>query len=168
MEFKAWPKIPRWENDTIIVTEKIDGTNACIYIGTDGEFGCQSRSKIITPEEDNYGFAKWAYEHKEELMKLGHGYHYGEWYGLGIQRGYQLNEKRFALFNTYRPIESMPEGVSKVPILYQGAYTETILRELESNLRTKGSNITPGYMNVEGMVVYFQQTKRLVKWSINK
>ena len=31
--FIAWPKIPRYENDSVIITEKIDGTNA---------FGCTS------------------------------------------------------------------------------------------------------------------------------
>ena len=30
--FIAWPKIPRYENDTVVITEKIDGTNACIAI----------------------------------------------------------------------------------------------------------------------------------------
>jgi len=30
--FKAWPKIPRLENEIFHITEKIDGTNACIVI----------------------------------------------------------------------------------------------------------------------------------------
>lgn len=31
IEFKAWPKIPRLFRD-VIITEKIDGTNAAIHI----------------------------------------------------------------------------------------------------------------------------------------
>ena len=50
MEFKAWPKITRLENKRApIFTEKIDGTNACIVIGPNGEFYTQSRTRFITP-----------------------------------------------------------------------------------------------------------------------
>jgi hypothetical protein len=102
-EFIAFPKIARLRRE-IIVTEKIDGTNSCIFIGEDGEFLMGSRNRWITPESDNYGFAKWAMAHKEELMGLGHGRHYGEWWGAGCQRGYGLtnNDKRFSLFNVIR------------------------------------------------------------------
>ena len=168
MDFKAWPKIPRFGVFNIRVTEKIDGTNGCIYVGADGEFGVQSRNKIITPDDDNYGFASWAYKNKEELMSLGHGYHYGEWYGLGIQRGYQKEEKRFALFNTFRPHEGLPAGVDIVPILYDGPFDLAALKFLEEQLKTEGSRVTPGYMNVEGMVIYFYTSKERIKWIINK
>src|SRR5512139_3329369 len=97
IEFKAWPKIPRIENEKVSFTEKLDGTNACIIIDEEGNFACQSRTRIITPEDDNFGFSRWAYENKDELMKLGEGHHFGEWWGNGIQRGYGLTEKRFSL-----------------------------------------------------------------------
>ena len=168
MEFKAWPKIQRYSNFNIRVTEKVDGTNACIYISPEGEFGCQSRSQIITPEQDNYGFAKWAYEHKEDLLKLGHGYHYGEWYGQGIQRRYSMQEKRFALFNTFRPQESLPNGVDIVPILYDGQFDLDKLYQIEKDLVDKGSLVSPNFMDVEGMVIYFYTSKERVKWIINK
>ncbi len=167
-EFKSWPKTPRFNAFNIQVTEKIDGTNACIYVGADGEFHCQSRSKIITPDDDNYGFARWAYERKDELMKLGHGYHFGEWYGNGIQRRYSLPEKRFALFNTFRPQESLPDGVSIVPVLYNGLFDMEKLTEIEHNLKTTGSVAAPGFMDVEGFVIYFYTSKERVKWIINK
>ncbi len=167
-EFKAWPKIPRFNHFNIRVTEKIDGTNACVYVGPDGEFHCQSRGKIITPEDDNYGFAKWAYERKEDLLKLGHGYHFGEWFGNGIQRRYSLPEKYFALFNTFRPHETLPEGVKQVPVLYDGQFDMDELHGIEHNLKTNGSVIAPGFMDVEGFVIYFYTSKELVKWIINK
>ena len=100
-DFVAFPKIPRLSRRCVI-TEKIDGTNACIFIGEDGEFLVGSRTRWITPENDNHGFARWAYEHKDELLGLGPGRHFGEWWGQGIQRGYGLKEKRFSLFNTSR------------------------------------------------------------------
>ena len=101
MEFRKFNKIARLSRE-IVVTEKIDGTNGLIAIGEDGEFQVGSRNQWITPEKDNAGFARWAYDHKGELMTLGVGFHYGEWWGQGIQRGYGLKEKRFSLFNTSR------------------------------------------------------------------
>ena len=34
-EFKPWPKIPRLRR-SIVITEKIDGTNAIIHVAEDG------------------------------------------------------------------------------------------------------------------------------------
>ena len=70
MEFIGFPKMARLSRD-VIISEKIDGTNACIFIGEDGEFLVGSRTRWITPEQDNHGFAKWAYENRDDLMKLG-------------------------------------------------------------------------------------------------
>lgn len=151
IEFKAWPKIPRIENEKYSITEKIDGTNACIIIDEEGNFGCQSRSRLITPENDNYGFAKWAYGNKDDLMKLGEGHHFGEWWGQGVQRGYGLLEKRFSLFNAKRwggDNPNKPECCHVVPII------EGTLEGALSYLKANGSVAAPGYMRVEGLVVY--------------
>src|SRR6266404_7201095 len=98
MEFVAFPKIPRISRE-MIITEKLDGTNAQVWIGDYGEFQTGSRNRWITPGKatDNAGFAGWCEENKEELLKLGPGHHFGEWWGRGIQRTYGLNEKRFSL-----------------------------------------------------------------------
>ena len=78
-EFKEWPKIPRLSKE-MVVTEKIDGTNGVIYIpeipgeAGDRPFLVGSRSQWITPEKDNAGFAKWAYENSEALLELGPGF----------------------------------------------------------------------------------------------
>jgi len=61
--------------------------------------GSKNRWLDTSSKGDNFGFAKWVQENSEELLKLGEGRHFGEWFGKGIQRGYGLNEKRFALFN---------------------------------------------------------------------
>lgn len=120
-EFKEFPKMPRWSRE-VIITEKIDGTNASIFIGEDGEFLTGSRTRWITPTDDNFGFSGWAYYNKEELLKLGPGHHFGEWWGSGIQRGYGLKEKRFSLFNTFRWSDAAvrPSCCSVVPVLSAG------------------------------------------------
>ena len=124
INFQGFPKMARYSRD-VIVTEKIDGTNGQIFIGGDGEFLVGSRTRWITPENDNHGFAKWAYANKEKLIeKLGVGRHFGEWFGNGIQRGYGLpnGDKRFYLFNTSRwaGVEFGIPEMGVVPILWQG------------------------------------------------
>ena len=174
-EFLEFPKIARYSRD-VIVTEKIDGTNACIYIGEDGEFLVGSRTKWITPEADNHGFARWAFVHKGELMGLGKGRHFGEWWGSGIQRGYGLpsGEKRLSLFNVQRwclcgetpkqiPCgdprivkiqDVLPACVGLVPVLWRGKFDELCVPELMDELREHGSYAEPGFTNPEGIVVF--------------
>lgn len=153
MEFVEFPKIARYSRE-VIVTEKIDGTNAQIFIGEDGSFAVGSRSKFISPDADNHGFAKWAYEHKDELMQLGPGRHFGEWWGLGIQRGYGINEKRFSLFNVERWSESHPSCVHTVPVLWRGPFDALDMDGLLDTLRQTGSSAAPGFMRPEGLVVF--------------
>lgn len=165
IEFVAWPKIPRLENEKYTITEKIDGTNAAVVITEDGDFGCQSRTRIITPEDDNFGFAKWAYGNKDELMKLGPGHHFGEWWGAGIQRGYGLEEKRFSLFNTLRwnkDNPNKPECCYVVPIF------ELSLEDAVKYLKESGSLAVPGYNRPEGVVVFSHITKQCYKVIIDK
>jgi hypothetical protein len=167
MEFKPWPKITRIENKrNPIFTEKIDGTNACIVIGDNGEFACQSRTRFITPGDDNFGFAKWAYEHKEELLSMGPGHHYGEWWGLGIQRGYEEKQKNFSLFNTRRWGEhnpNTPKCVRVVPILPVKS-----VEEAKQFLMERGSLASPGWMRPEGAVMYEPDTDTCFKIIMDK
>jgi hypothetical protein len=158
MEFEGFPKIPRLSRECII-TEKIDGTNSCIYIGEDGEFLIGSRSKWITTQADNFGFAQWAYQHKDELISgLGIGRHFGEWWGSGIQRGYGLpkGEKRFSLFNTSRWSDDSvrPSCCYVVPIIKQGLFDTNMVHDALAELRMEGSFAAPGFMNPEGIVIF--------------
>ena len=152
-DFIGFPKMGRYSRE-VIVTEKIDGTNAQICIGEDGSFQVGSRSRWITPENDNYGFAKWAYEHKEELMGLGVGRHFGEWYGQGIQRKYGLNEKRFALFNVTRWKDERPSCCNVVPILWRGMFDDFDVNENMDLLQDNGSVAVKGFMQPEGIVIF--------------
>ena len=166
--FIAWPKIPRYENDSVIITEKIDGTNACIAIHDDGTYHVQSRNNIITPEKDNAGFARWVQENWDDIKQLGHGYHYGEWWFGKIQLGYVV-EKRFSLFNSGRwNKENLPSCIGVVPILYQGQLTPTIIEELKKELKDKGSKAVEGWMRPEGFCIYYTQSKTYQKVIIDK
>ena len=156
MEFRKFAKIARLSRE-IVVTEKIDGTNGLIAIGEDGEFQVGSRNRWITPQNDNMGFARWAYENKDELMGLGVGFHYGEWWGQGIQRGYGLKEKRFSLFNISRWSDELgvrPACCHVVPVLYTGEFNTDDIEDILEHLKIGGSVAAPGFMQPEGVVIY--------------
>lgn len=162
-EFKPFPKIPRLNRD-VLVTEKIDGTNACIRINEDGSILVGKRTSWITPQSDNFGFATWVKANEEEIRQLGPGTHYGEWYGSGIQRRYGLVEKRFALFNVTRWNENAPRPAccGVVPMLGRGEQATTVAAALR-RLRTEGSVAVPGFMKPEGIVVYHFASGALFK-----
>ncbi len=168
VEFVSFPKIARLSRD-VIVTEKIDGTNAQVIVQEDGSVLAASRTRLITPEDDNFGFAKWVQEHADELRELGVGRHYGEWWGMGIQRKYGLNEKRFSLFNTSRWSESRPVCCSVVPILYSGPFDTTMIEHgVLHDLAKFGSVAAPGFMKPEGIVIYHSASGQLFKKTIEK
>lgn len=129
-EFTPWAKTARLFR-SIVVTEKLDGTNSAIHLTPIADWEAdliqsvpgdnslhvvqvgrvkwavtaQSRKCIITPGKttDNYGFAGWVYDNATELVRiLGEGLHFGEWWGKGIQRNYGVSGRQFTLFNTER------------------------------------------------------------------
>lgn len=163
--FRAWPKTPRIENKKEFYTEKIDGTNACIVIHED-QLYTQSRNRMIVPGDDNHGFAKWAYENRDELKQLGEGYHYGEWWGQGVGRNYGMKEKVFSLFNTKRwgpHNPNTPACCRVVPTIHANS-----LEEARKQLIEGGSLAAPGFMNVEGVIVYEYNSDTYWKSIINK
>jgi hypothetical protein len=168
--FVEFPKIARY-NRNIVITEKIDGTNAQVYINDTGDkVFAGSRNKWISVEDDNYGFARWVSENKEELLKLGPGSHFGEWWGAGIQRRYGLQEKRFSLFNTARwNAENPPPSCCHVvPVLANGLITEVDVHAVLKQLKEKGSVAAPGFMEPEGIVVYHVPSRNLYKMTLDK
>jgi hypothetical protein len=171
--FNPFPKLARLQRE-VLITEKIDGTNAQVYITDDGRMLTGSRTRWITPEDDNFGFARWAADHKDELMQLGPGHHFGEWWGQGIQRKYGLSERRFSLFNVSRwclhgetpkqiPTadprivkmqDVLPACCHLVPILRRGTNITTMAESALYELSQRGSVAAPGYMHPEGIVVF--------------
>jgi hypothetical protein len=167
MEFKEFEKISRLKRN-VVITEKIDGTNACVVISPEGIVSAQSRSKVITPDDDNYGFARWVEDNAEQLAGLGEGYHFGEWWGAGIQRRYGMDRKVFSLFNCGRwhADNPPPPCCSVVPIIAQGHLTDAdkALEDLNAN----GSRAAPGFMKPEGIIVYHSAARMYFKMTIEK
>lgn len=170
-EFKEFPKIPRLTRE-IIITEKIDGTNALVYVAEDGtnQVYAGSRNRWITPGKDNFGFAQWVQQNQAELSLLGPGYHYGEWWGRGIGRGYDLDERRFSLFNTslWSDPERRPACCRVVPVLYTGPFATDVVEDVLDQLRGSGSIAAPGYTKPEGVVIFHTASNYLFKKTLEK
>jgi hypothetical protein len=168
-DFVEFPKIHRF-NRNIIVSEKIDGTNAQIHISDDGlTMRAGSRNRWVTPENDNYGFARWVEENREELLKLGPGHHYGEWWGAGIQRRYDQDRKRFSLFNVSRwTDDKRPACCDVVPTLFLGTMCGFDADAILSQLATEGSKAAPGFMKPEGIVIFHSMSQALFKMTLDK
>ena len=164
--FKPWEKIPRENPFKATITEKMDGTNACIIIQDSKIVGVQSRKRMITPEDDNYGFALWVNENKSDLKALGDGRHYGEWAGVGIQKNpHNLDDKKFFLFNTFRWNKNnpnKPDCCEVVPVLFEGIITEKIIQGFLNKLEIDSSpEETP-----EGIIVYYHAFRKYTKHTI--
>lgn len=164
-DFVAFPKIARFNRD-VVVTEKIDGTNAQICINMGGEVFAGSRNRWIQPGNDNFGFAAWVEKHCEELLALGPGRHFGEWWGQGIGRRYDQTEKHFSLFNVGRwyddhtPQEFITEKMVQapiccrtVPVLATGTIEDATGRGMDK-LRHDGSQAAPGFERPEGVITF--------------
>lgn len=181
--FRGYPKIPRLYRP-IRISEKLNGTNAAVCIATEHPSDsllphytwvevngiamyvwAQSRTRCISPEGDNYGFAVWVAENSQALAEsLGPGRWFGEWAGKGIQGPYNsyTSLKTFLLF----PQDHLPNSAyehhyenylySFVPILYEGPFSEDIIQECVEILRQEGSYAYPG-AQAEGIVVEFLQ-----------
>ena len=183
-EFVPMPKTPRFFRE-IMVSEKIDGTNASVHISLaslaqmdghlEGPFiavsggwvmRAASRTRWITPGDDNYGFAKWVVENKDELVKLGEGGHFGEWWGKDINRAYGLGHREFSLFNLSRwlkPEETLPGCVSLVPLLYRGDFLECKILSCLDRLARDGSVAKPGFLKPEGVCIFHTASRRVYK-----
>jgi len=93
---------------TYVGTVKLHGTNAGISLTPDGELIYRSRTRVITPMDDNSGFASHMVKYEDIIRRIfsqipGNGEMltlFGEWCGAGIQRGVGItNEpKLFAVF----------------------------------------------------------------------
>lgn len=170
--FEGFQKIARLKRDCII-TEKIDGTNAQVFITDDGNsIAFASRTRWLSHGNDNAGFRAWGMANMDELIKLGPGHHFGEWWGSGIQRRYDLKdgEKRFSLFNTGRWAGGNfipPACCGVVPVLYHGPFSTEIVDTVLENLRRFGSVAADGFMRPEGIVVFLPQAKALFKVTLD-
>jgi hypothetical protein len=206
-EYIKWANTARLFRD-ITITEKLDGTNACvIFERLDPQFGdsapenavgiliqddafygvfAQSRNRLITPSNDNAGFAKWVEQNYQQLFYvLGEGRHYGEWWGQGIGRKYDMDRKVFSVFNTAGWFsENMGDtrrvdraelsgiDIDAVPVLYQGSFSEDVIRQYANQLRIHGSYATKKYtddyfMYPEGICIYHKGADTVFKYTLD-
>lgn len=169
IDWEPMPKIPRWSKGGVIISEKIDGTNASVIVSNDGTKVYAAKRTSVMHQGDNFGFRAWVEANASELVKLGPGVHFGEWYGAGIQRGYGLTEKRFALFNSFRWAENRPACCGVVPVLAKTSMMEApaaIAMAME-RLSKEGSLMVPGWMKPEGIVIFSEASGTYFKMTFD-
>ena len=188
IQFQSWGSIARFFRP-ILITEKIDGTNAQVHvvpnewvsedqmpiierfgIPVDTEY-CSgyllagSRKRYVNKHDDNYGFANWVSDNADELTALGYGRHYGEWWGQKIQRNYGLQERRFSLFNVMRynlDPSITPKCCHVVPLLYAGPNHNMAIQTAMAKI--EGNSLAaPGFDRPEGIVIFHTHGKTLFK-----
>lgn len=175
--FQPFPSLTRFSHGWT-VTEKLDGTNACVVIALGADLDkpdleklvasvgpwavlAQSRKNLITPGKgtDNHGFAQFVLDNATALVEtLGEGRHFGEWVGKGInKRGYNLDQKVFALFNTarWRDMNELGGRLRCVPVLGEGYMGEpgAEFAMWMDQLKALGSYFAHGFMDPEGIVM---------------
>lgn len=187
IDFIPFPKIARLRRE-VVVTEKIDGTNSCIYVPEDANdpLVAGKRSGWIAPgPTDNFWFAQWVQDHADELRSvLGPGVHFGEWWGERINRRYPNVQGRFfSLFNTerWRPADPAhetgyenpdakpaPNCCLVVPIIAREKRPEDLNTEgLLESLRMHGSRVAPG-CKAEGIVIFHTAARTAFKITCEK
>jgi len=170
--FEGFASITRLSRQ-IIITEKIDGTNASVTVLEDGRVIAGSRNRYVFDPKDHFGFPGWVAEHIDELRTLGVGRHFGEWWGAGIQRRYGLGasgEKRFSLFNVSRwsdEADARPACCHVVPTLYRGVFDTAAIQRCVDALVDGGSVAAPGFMKPEGVVVFHVPSGSLFKFTLD-
>lgn len=165
-EFRKWPKIKRFLDVDMIVTQKLEGTNAQILFEeveqpiNDFIYRAGSRNRWLTEDKDNFGFYQWVQENAAQLYRaLGPGRHYGEWCGFGIQNSEGLDERKFFSFNPFLEVpEDAQHLVQPVPLLYHGEFDLTVLYHILKDLKANGSKVN-GFHPVEGVIVNLSGTR---------
>lgn len=127
---------------------KLHGTNVGVSFNTESGLWAQSRENIITTEEDNAGFAFFVESHTEQFMSLINDIKhrtgidttkntisiYGEWCGVGIQKGVGISNipKSFFIFGVkISPIVDNDEDLKNNPAYW---VDHTYLKCKESNI----------------------------------
>lgn len=173
-EFRPWPKTPRLFKNTT-VTEKIDGTNAGLHVTEWGDVYAQSRKRMLSLGDDNFGFASWVNNNKSTISDtLGLGTHFGEWWGYGINRGYgcEPGERYFSLFNVDKwgsLRDSSPlDSLSVVPVLWTGTMDTAAIVDVADKLQIDGSKAKPGFMRPEGVCIFHSASNQIFKHPFDK
>jgi len=107
-------------------TVKLHGTHGAICVKSDGTVEAYSRSRLLSIDKDNAGFAAWVNSHKQYFSdnwthpQCSNVWLYGEWIGPSIQKGVginQLERKMFVLFGMYYDHGEGHENSRHVPAI---------------------------------------------------
>lgn len=137
MEFKKYQSLERFGRSSVrdieigecLIFPKIDGTNASVWLNSDGEVCAGSRNRELSYDKDNAGFYKFATEDnriKQYLEK--HPTHrlYGEWLVPHSLKTYRDDAWReFYIFDV-----CMDKGNDEVEYLPYGTY-KLLLEEFD-------------------------------------
>jgi hypothetical protein len=192
VDFKAYPKTHRIGTEQYTITEKVDGTNGVVYVhkakpadfrvGKDRSYvKAGSRSRWLEDDGskkwDNHGFGEWVMENERALIELPEGFHYGEWYGRGINRNYGLKDRRFMLFDYAR----YDKLITNNNILGDLIETETVLADVvtydylsiaiklnSACLSVEGSVHVRGFSDPEGLIIRSKLRPAVYKYIIRK
>lgn len=94
-------------------TCKLHGSNASVRFTPDGEIIPQSRNRVLSVGDDNFGFAAFVEKNKEVIKRLFDGEEctiYGEWCGGNVQPKVALEqlEKHFVIFSVFVRDQMLP------------------------------------------------------------
>lgn len=135
MEFKKYQHVERFGTDEVdgievgicYVFPKIDGTNASIWLGDNGEICGGSRNRQVSLDKDNQGFFEWLLK-QENIAAFLHKYSdhrlYGEWLVPHSLKTYREDAWRnFYCFDVmvgdeYLPYEQYKEKLDEFDIDY--------------------------------------------------
>lgn len=106
---------------------KLHGTNAAVQRTPEGTLECQSRERIITPEDDNHGFARWVDSHREEWLRaiMPGTVVFGEWCGPGVMKGVAISRVASKVFAVFAML--VPNGAGGRDLLIEPSEIAKIL-----------------------------------------
>lgn len=149
-------------NFTVNYTEKLHGTNSAIVLTVRNNavesIYTQSRNRVLSETEDNFGFYKFVYEEfqiPELIPSLGSDYDliiYGEWVGKGIQEGValaDLESRYFVIFDVYvavldAVVVQLPE-VLRLQVIYKtttcNEKVHSVVNRFEGRIAVKNNDL---------------------------
>ncbi|WP_407708507.1 RNA ligase family protein [Bacillus altitudinis] len=122
------------QGDFIIITEKIDCSNASFTLDEKGELQAFSRNVQLDEQNNLNGFYQWVHENINPNDLASEYIYFGEWLGTPHKVHYPQYEKQFFLFdvwdkefNRYVPFwevgwEATHLQLNLVPVFYDGAF----------------------------------------------
>lgn len=103
------PECRSIELGRVYVFPKLDGTNASVWLDSNGQVQCGSRNRVLTPERDNHGFCAWVNSDDDKAVALVSLLQacpnlvvYGEWLVPHTLRSYREDAwRRFWIFDVF-------------------------------------------------------------------